>query len=57
MTAKTFNNLKSIINGMYSFTITELDFILQTVRDIDTRQFQVNPLNPLIRRLHLKNGK
>ena len=45
MTAKTFNNLKSIINGMYSFTITELDFdITNKVRDIDMRQFQVKPV-------------
>lgn len=48
MTAKTFNNLKSIINGMYSFTITELDFdITNKVRDIDMRQFQVKPVKPV----------
>ncbi len=44
MTAKTFNNLKSIINGIFSYSINELEIVnANPVREIDMRQFPMKP--------------
>ena len=44
MTAKTFNNLKSIINGVFSYSINELELVnANPVREINMRQFPMKP--------------
>ena len=44
MTQKEFNNLKSIINGIYSYAIDELEIVYRNpIREIDMRQFPIKP--------------
>lgn len=42
--SRQFNNLKTIINGIYKYVITELDLkAVNRIRDIDMRQFPMKP--------------
>ncbi len=44
MTAKMFNNLKSICNGIFSYAITELEIIYHNpLKGIDMKQFPMKP--------------
>jgi len=47
ISSKQFNNLKSIINGIYVYSGTELDLNASNrIRDIDMRQFPLKPTKP-----------
>ena len=46
LTSKEFNNIKSIINGIFSFAINELEIVSRNpIREIDMRQFPLKPVN------------
>ena len=45
MTQKAFNNAKSIINGLFSYAINELEIVnVNPIREIDMRQFPMKPV-------------
>lgn len=45
LTQKAFNSLKSLINGMYSYAINELQTVsVNPIREIDMRQFAMKPV-------------
>lgn len=46
LTSKEFNNVKSIINGIYAYAINELEIVSRNpIREIDMRQFPLKPVN------------
>lgn len=46
LTAKAFNNNKSIINGFYNYAINELDIVNKNItKEIDVRQFPMKQVN------------
>lgn len=46
MTSRLFCNLKSIINGIYAYAITELETVhANPIKSIDMRQFPMKPVN------------
>ena len=46
ITSKKFNNLKTLVNGMYAYAINELQIVkINPIREIDMRQFPMKPEN------------
>ena len=58
MTGKQFNNLKSIVNGIYSYAIDELEIVhTNPIREIDMRQFKLKAIRPKNKVFYLEDRK